>query len=133
MLENDVQVKIFSTIASLESSIKSQVEIDNAYDQFCNTVKSCMDNDLQKRHIKLDSGVSNKKRKILQNSSGIACNQFLFSYLYPQGLLAISLYFPISFLRDCLQSVCIFLSLQKLRVRLGTCKTGLSPPVTLCY
>ena len=23
--------------------------------------------------------------------------------------------------------------LQKLRVRLGTCKTGLSPPVTLCY
>ena len=66
MLENDVQVKIFSTIASLESSIKGQVEIDNAYDQFCNTVKSCMDNDLQKRHIKLDSGVSNKKRKILK-------------------------------------------------------------------
>ena len=23
--------------------------------------------------------------------------------------------------------------LQKLRVRLGACKTGLSPPVTLCY
>ena len=23
--------------------------------------------------------------------------------------------------------------LQKLRVRLGTCKTGLSPPVTLCF
>ena len=23
--------------------------------------------------------------------------------------------------------------MQKLRVRLGTCKTGLSPPVTLCY
>ena len=23
--------------------------------------------------------------------------------------------------------------LQKLRVRLGSCKTGLSPPVTLCY
>ena len=23
--------------------------------------------------------------------------------------------------------------LKKLRVRLGTCKTGLSPPVTLCY
>ena len=23
--------------------------------------------------------------------------------------------------------------LQELRVRLGTCKTGLSPPVTLCY
>ena len=23
--------------------------------------------------------------------------------------------------------------LQKLRVRLGTCKTGFSPPVTLCY
>ena len=23
--------------------------------------------------------------------------------------------------------------LQKLRVMLGTCKTGLSPPVTLCY
>ena len=23
--------------------------------------------------------------------------------------------------------------LHKLRVRLGTCKTGLSPPVTLCY
>ena len=23
--------------------------------------------------------------------------------------------------------------LQKLRVRLGNCKTGLSPPVTLCY
>ena len=22
---------------------------------------------------------------------------------------------------------------QKLRVRLGSCKTGLSPPVTLCY
>ena len=26
-----------------------------------------------------------------------------------------------------------FLPLRKLRVRLGTCKTGLSPPVTLCY
>ena len=24
-------------------------------------------------------------------------------------------------------------TLQKLRVRLGACKTGLSPPVTLCY
>ena len=23
--------------------------------------------------------------------------------------------------------------LQKLRLRLGACKTGLSPPVTLCY
>ena len=23
--------------------------------------------------------------------------------------------------------------LQKLRVRLGSCKTGLGPPVTLCY
>ena len=23
--------------------------------------------------------------------------------------------------------------LQKLRVRVGACKTGLSPPVTLCY
>ena len=23
--------------------------------------------------------------------------------------------------------------LQKLRVRFGSCKTGLSPPVTLCY
>ena len=25
------------------------------------------------------------------------------------------------------------LELQKLNVRLGTCKSGLSPPVTLCY
>ena len=25
------------------------------------------------------------------------------------------------------------MGMQKLRVRLGSCKTGLSPPVTLCY
>ena len=33
------------------------------------------------------------------------------------------------------QSICdrVLSPLQKLRVRLGTCKTGLSPPVTLCY
>ena len=36
------------------------------------------------------------------------------------------------FLIACLY-VCISEPLQKMRVRLWPCKTGLSPPVTLCY
>ena len=60
MLGN-VQHEVFNTITNLESSVKDQVEIDNAFDQFCCTVKQCMDNDLQKKHIKVDIGFSNKK------------------------------------------------------------------------
>ena len=49
MLGNFVKDQIFETVTNLESSVKGQSEIDNAYEQFCNPVKHSMDTDLQKK------------------------------------------------------------------------------------
>ena len=59
-----IKNEIYSTIANLESSTKGQIKIDGAYDRFCETVKQSMNKDLEKKIIKIEVGVSNKKRKL---------------------------------------------------------------------
>ena len=60
---NSIKNEVYSTIANLESSIKGQGEIDCVYDLFCSTVKHSMNKDLEKNY-KIETGVSNKKRKL---------------------------------------------------------------------
>ena len=52
------------TICQLESNSQDQLSIDNAYGEFCNLIKSTMENKLDKKSIKIEHGVSNKKRRI---------------------------------------------------------------------
>ena len=47
-----IKNEIYSNIADLESSTKGQIEIDGAYDRFCETVKQSMNKDLEKKTLK---------------------------------------------------------------------------------
>ena len=64
---------------------------------------------------------------ILKPEKILVQNFFGRAYMYPITMKYILFKLNHVILTKCYEP------LQKLRVRLGTCKTGLSPPVSLCY
>ena len=61
MLDDETKRCLFETVQNLESSLREQDDIDKAYNDFSSVVKQSMNANLQKKSIKISSGVSKRK------------------------------------------------------------------------
>ena len=64
MADESTNDKLTHVIDELESSVQNQQSIDNAYDDFCSSVKRSMGKKLDSKVIKVEFGCSNKKRRV---------------------------------------------------------------------
>ena len=64
LADHNIVSSLHNTVFSLESSLRTQNEIDKSYQDLCEQIKTEMSERLHKRTVKINNSSSNKRRKI---------------------------------------------------------------------